>query len=75
MKADLTDRQEYHRVIGQLWTYATDCECDVVLVLCGRSDPALVKLAEQYVEFLNDNLRLERKGELAVVPAAQARAA
>ncbi len=58
-----------------MWTYATDCECDAVLVLCGRCDAALVKLAEQYVEFLNDNLPLERKVRIAVVPASQAKAA
>jgi len=74
LKADLTDRNEYHRVLGQMWTYATDCQCDAVLVLCGKCDPALVKLAENYVEFLNDRLPLERKVKMAVVPASQAQA-
>lgn len=75
LKANLTDRNEYHRVLGQMWTYSTDCECDAVLVLCGKCDPALVKLAQEYVEFLNDNLPLERKVKMAIIPASQAQAA
>jgi len=65
----------YHRVLGQLWTYATDCESDAVLVLCANCDRALVKLAGEFVEFLNDNLPLERKVKMAVIPAVQAQAA
>jgi hypothetical protein len=34
-----------------------------------------VKLAEEYVEFLNDNLPAERNVKMAVVPASQAQAA
>jgi hypothetical protein len=45
------------------------------LVLCGECDPALVKLAEEYVEFLNDNLPLERKVKVVTVPVAQRQAA
>jgi len=55
VKAHLTDRNEYHRMLGQLWTYTHEWKCEVVLVVCGTNDPALVKLAERYISFLDGN--------------------
>jgi hypothetical protein len=52
VKKDLTDRNDYHRLIGQVYEYLTECEVEVVVVLCGKSDPALVKLTKNAIKFL-----------------------
>lgn len=54
LKADLQDRQELHRLMGQLFEYVHVWKSDAVLVLCGRSDPAAAKLARDYVRMLNN---------------------
>jgi hypothetical protein len=55
VKANLTDRNEYHRLVGQVFSYLSEWECHVVLVLCGECDPALVKLTKRAIDFLNAN--------------------
>jgi hypothetical protein len=53
VKANLTDRNEYHRLIGQVYSYLTEWNVHVVLVLCGRCDASLVKLVTKAIKFLN----------------------
>jgi len=53
VKANLTDRNEYHRLIGQIYAYLIEWKCHVVLVLCGECDPALVKLTHDAVDHFN----------------------
>ena len=51
LKKDLTDRNEYHRLIGQVYEYLTECEVEVVVVACGKNDPALIKLTDKACGF------------------------
>lgn len=55
VKASLTDRNEYHRLLGQAITYLREWKTEVVFVLCGACDPALTKLARDHIVFLNAN--------------------
>lgn len=55
VKANLTDRNEYHRLVGQVYAYLTEWNAHVVLVLCGECDPSLVKLVWKAISFLNSN--------------------
>lgn len=53
VKSNLTDRNDYHRLVGQIYEYLTECEVEVVLVVVGKGDHALVKLAKGAIEFLS----------------------
>jgi hypothetical protein len=55
VKANLTDRNEYHRLIGQAYAYLTEWNAHVVVVLCGECDLSLVKLVGKAIVFLNSN--------------------
>lgn len=67
LKADLSDRTEFHRLCGQLFEYAQVWKGDCVLVLCGETEPSLFKLAAAYVDMLND--RYSTKARLVSVTA------
>src|SRR5688572_17282373 len=43
VKYGLDSRNEYHRLIGQIWTYVEEWKHEVVLVLCGPCDEALTR--------------------------------
>jgi hypothetical protein len=60
LKYQLTSRAEYHRLIGQLWTYVTEWEHDAILVICGESDTTLVRQAERFADFLSSHARKTR---------------
>jgi hypothetical protein len=67
LKYQLVKRSEYHRLIGQLWTYVTEWEHDAVLVLCGDCDTTLVRQAERFGAFLSEHtphkVRVVSKGK------------
>jgi hypothetical protein len=65
LKANLSDRPEFHRLCGQLFEYAQVWKCDCVLVLCGETEPSLRKLASAYVDMLNN--RYSSKARLVEV--------
>lgn len=52
VKCKLSARGEYHRLIGQSWEYLREWKSELVLCLCGESDPALVKLTREALEVL-----------------------
>ena len=54
LKAHLNDRGEFHRLFGQMFEYAYVWRVDSILVLCGESEPSLVKLSRAYVDMLNE---------------------
>lgn len=54
VKKDLVTRAEYQRLVGQVYSYVTEWKCEVVLVICGESDPLLVRLTEDAMKFMND---------------------
>lgn len=47
LKRNLTDRSEAHRLIGQMYEYVSEWKAEVVVVLCGKNDPAAVKLIKE----------------------------
>ena len=55
VKYKLTKRGEYHRLIGQAWEYLREWRCELVVCICGESDPALVKLTEEALSQLGSN--------------------
>jgi len=57
VKAGLEGRNEFHRLLGQAWVYALEWNVDVVIVLCGKSDPALAKSAARYADWLDEKVR------------------
>lgn len=76
VKADLVDRNEYHRLLGQVMTYLFEWECEVLVIVCGSSDPVLVKLARTTIGFLNSKHDLKvRFVEKACAVAAESKAA
>jgi hypothetical protein len=60
LKYQLTSRAEYHRLIGQLWTYVSEWEHEAILVLCGDCDTTLVRQAERFAKFLSEHTRKVR---------------
>jgi len=70
LKRNLVDRGEYHRLIGQTYEYLREWKVEVVVVICGESDPSLVKLAREAVTFLGNVVGL--KQHLVEKPAAKA---
>lgn len=67
LKADLQDRGELHRLMGQLFEYVHVWGSDAILVLCGKSDPASAKIAREFVAMLN-NAHNEKVRILVVNP-------
>jgi hypothetical protein len=53
LKRDLTERGEYHRLIGQVYEYLTEWKVEALVILCGENDPALVKNVEAFLKFMN----------------------
>jgi len=52
VKYKLTSRGEFHRLIGQSWEYLHLWKSELVVCICGDSDPALVKLANEATRML-----------------------
>ena len=73
VKANLADRNEYHRLIGQAYAYLTEWNVHVVVVLCGECDPSLVKLVTKAITFLNSNCT--QQARLLLATGARARVA
>jgi len=65
LKYAIKDRAEYHRLLGQIYEYVSEWSVEVLVVLCGDNDPALVKNIDGYVRFMKDNAG--RKVRLIVV--------
>ena len=55
LKCDLVDRLEYLRLIGQIYEYLNVSDVELVVILCGRNDPALEKLVRDAVSFFNEH--------------------
>lgn len=55
VKYNLKSRNQYHRILGQIWTYVDEWKSNVVLIVCGESDPSLIKLLKRYAKFITEN--------------------
>jgi hypothetical protein len=56
VKHNLTGRNEFHRLLGQIVAYKYEWTAEVLVVLCGATDPAFVKLAQQVLKGFDDSL-------------------
>lgn len=70
VKWNLVDRGEMHRLIGQTFDYLASWNAEVVLVLCGSNDPALVKLVRRAAEKLHASF--DRKVRVVECPTVDA---
>ena len=52
VKYALKKRDEYHRLIGQVYEYLTEWKAKVIIVLCGSSEPSFPKLTKEAVKFM-----------------------
>ena len=66
VKCGLDKRVEYHRLLGQSWEYMFEWKAEVVIALCGKSDPSLVKLTDTAISHFAD--RLARKAHVVHWP-------
>lgn len=55
VKCKLVTRPEYHRLIGQSWEYLREWKAELVVCICGDSDPALVKLTDEALKVFASN--------------------
>lgn len=66
VKFDLSERGEYHRLMGQTFEYMFEWKAEVVVVLCGRTDPSLVKLFQVFLDTVAE--AMGRKARLVHLP-------
>lgn len=55
LKYAMIKRDEYHRLVGQIYEYITEWEAEVVVVLCGDCERSFPKLIKNAVEFFRDS--------------------
>ncbi len=65
-KYGLTDRGEFHRLIGQMYDYLATWKAEAVVVLCGACDPALAKHVVAVAKMFTD--ALGKKARVVIKP-------